>query len=153
MISTDSVWSRRGTGADEISPTMYNAVIGGVLMWGFAVNYIIVTQVPTSTVMAIPHLAFIIGYFVSMIAGTWIYSASDNPIVSFGGYNLIVLPLGIFMARFLPFVDPAVIGQAFQITAGIVIIMTVASTLKPALFLRMGSVLFIAFIAVTIDEK
>ncbi len=152
MLSTESVWNRRGLVENEISATQYNLTIGLVLAWGFGVNWAMVTQINPQVFADINSIAFLIGYFVSVVAGTSIYQRSDNPAVSFAGYNLVVLPLGVMLARFLPFVDPLVIRQAFQATAGVVMIMTAVSTMKPQFFLKLGSTLFVAFIAAFIVE-
>jgi FtsH-binding integral membrane protein len=152
MLSTESVWNRRSLVGHEISATQYNLTIGLVLAWGFGVNWAMVTQVSPEVFLSVSPLVFIIGYLVSVFAGTAIYQRSDNPAISFVGYNLVVLPLGMLLARFLPFVDPIVIGQAFQATAGVVMIMTAVSTMKPQFFLKLGSTLFVAFIAAFVVE-
>ena len=152
MLSTESVWNRKELVGAEISATQYNLTIGLVLAWGFGVNWAMVTQIDPQVFLSIPSLAFGIAYFASAIAGMMIYQRSDNPVVSFVGYNLVVLPLGVSLARLLPFVDPVVIGQAFQATAGVVMIMTSVSTMKPQFFLKLGSTLFVAFIAAFIVE-
>jgi FtsH-binding integral membrane protein len=152
MLSTESVWNRKELVGAEISATQYNLTIGLVLAWGFGVNWAMVTQIDPQVFLSVPSLAFGIAYFASVIAGTMIYQRSDNPVISFVGYNLVVLPLGVLLARFLPFVDPLVIGQAFQATAGVVMIMTAVSTMKPQFFLKLGSTLFVAFIAAFIVE-
>ena len=146
MLSTESVWSRRGIAQDQMSAGQYNVVIGLVLTWGFAINWYMVTQIDPTVFLSIPSMGFMIGYFVCIIAGAMMYAKSDNPAISFAGYNLIVLPLGVLLARFLPFVPAEVIGQAFQATAGVTIVMTAAASLAPRFFLSLGPALFIAFI-------
>ena len=152
MLSTDSIWNRAGESGDEITANQYNAVIGATLLWGFGVNYVMVTQVPAEKFLSISPMMFLIGYFVSVFAGIAMFQKSDNPVVSFAGYNLVVAPLGMVIARTVPFYDPLVVAQALQTTAGIVLIMTALATMKPRFFLGLGRTLFIAFIATFICE-
>jgi hypothetical protein len=54
MATSDSVWARTETSDPIVSDRVYNATIGGVLLWGFFVNYMTVTNVPVETILAIP---------------------------------------------------------------------------------------------------
>ena len=51
MLSTETVWNRRES-ADSISAQTYNLTIGGVLLWGFAINHIMIQLVPYEVVAA-----------------------------------------------------------------------------------------------------
>ena len=76
-----------------ISDRAYNATIGGVVLWGILVN-VFMCLFCVNAIMAISPIALLIGYFVCAFGGTWIVRASHHPIVSFVGYNLVVLPFG-----------------------------------------------------------
>ena len=99
MFDTDSVWKRTTTNDPIISDAQYNLTIGLVLLWGFAVNFVTATVIPVSAIEAIPSLILFIGYFISCFAGISI--SSDVPSVSFVGYNLVVVPMGIVIMPFV----------------------------------------------------
>ena len=83
MIGSQSVWDRRET-TDAILPDqLYNSIIGAVLLWGFGINYLTVTMIPIDIITSIPYSMLLVGYFVSVFAGTIIFKKSDNPAISF----------------------------------------------------------------------
>lgn len=90
---------------DEISESKYNAVLGCCVIYGFLMNAFVVLLLGNFE-QSIPVLPFIIGYIVSCVAGSIISVKSQNPVVSFIGYNLIVLPIGILLAICLPEYPP-----------------------------------------------
>ena len=153
MLSTETVWSRRAApvGA-EIDARTYNATIGAVLLYGLFANYLMVQRIPPEVVSGIPTFVFLIGYIGCIFAGTAIYQRSDNPAISFLGYNLVVLPLGLFLVRILPFYASGAISQAALSTGMVTGIMMLLSMAYPQFFLRIGRVLFFAFIAVFLVE-
>lgn len=152
MLSTETVWDRRQTTDKVISDAQYNITIGLVLSWGFGVNYLMIQSIPAESVLSINHWVLLIGYFISVMIGTAIYTKSDNPAISFVGYNLVVLPWGLILVRFLYFFEADVISQAF-LTTGLVTmgIMAVASV-QPKFFLSIGGSLSIAFIVAFVIE-
>ncbi len=153
MLSTETVWSRRAAPVGgEIDARTYNATIGAVLLYGLFANYIMVQRIPPEVVLGIPSIAFIIGYLGCIIAGTMIYQRSDNPAISFLGYNLLVLPLGLFLVRILPFHATGAVSQAALTTGLVTGIMMLLSTAYPRFFLGLDRMLFIAFIAVFLVE-
>lgn len=146
MLSTDTVWERSELVGEEISLSMFNALLGMVLTWGFGVNYAMVTMIPPEVVLGINPWVFFIGYIGCVFAGTWIYTSSDNPLISFGGYNLIVVPIGLLLVRFLVLFEPEVIGQAFLATGLVTGSMMVLAMLYPKFFLSIGRALGVAFL-------
>lgn len=148
MLSADSVWSR--TEADPtliISDRLYNLTIGAVLLWGFLMNYLIVNFVPFEAVSQIHPVVFMIGYFVSSFAGIMIYSSSENPWISFVGYNLVVLPIGLLLAIILPLyaaMDPVLIPRAIAMTGMVTAGMMFLGGAFPSFFLSIGRILFIS---------
>lgn len=152
MLSTDTVWKRRELVGTEISPGMYNLTIGLTLAWGFGLNYVMVKTLSAEALLDINVWVFLIGFFACVFAGTWIYSKSDNPAISFGGYTLVVIPLGLLLVRFLHFYDADVIGQAFLTTGLITCAMMTLSMAFPKFFLSIGRGLFVAFITAFLVE-
>lgn len=144
-----NVFQRTEYVKDElISAGAYNMIIGAVLLWGFALNYIIIQAVPTSALVAINHWAIMIPSIVSMIAGTILFSRSDKPVFSFLGYNLVVIPFGFMLNMIISRYAPGVVEQAMGTTGGVTLVMMAMGTLFPAFFLSLGRVLFFALIAV-----
>jgi FtsH-binding integral membrane protein len=152
MIGGTSVWERRETEGTIVSDQIYHATIGGVLLWGFALNYLMVTLIPVQMILSIPFWILLIGYFISVIAGTMIYQKSDNPAISFLGYNLIVVPVGIVITPFIHSFDPNLISEAMMVTGGVTGLMMFLGMLYPAFFLSMGRVLTLALISVIVVE-
>ncbi len=153
MLSTETVWSRRAAPVGgEIDARTYNATIGAVLLYGLFANYLMVQKIPPAVVMGIPTFAFLLGYIACIFAGTMIYQRSDDPAISFLGYNLLVLPLGLFLVRVLPFYATGAISQAALTTGLVTGIMMLLSTAYPRFFLGIGRMLFVAFMAVFVVE-
>ncbi len=155
MLSTEAVWNRRQTTDELISGSTYNLTIGMVLLWGFSMNFLMVEHLDPAPVVAFlagsPWI-FMAMYFASIIIGTIIYSKSDNPAVSFIGYNFLVLPLGMVLVATIPFFDSSTISRAFMATGCITGIMMMLGAAAPALFLSMGRTLFVALVATIIVE-
>ena len=76
----------------------YNAALCGLLLYGIAANFIICKYF-TDAVEALNPTAFLIGYLVCAIIGCLMSGLSHNPVISFIGYNLVVLPCGMFHLR------------------------------------------------------
>jgi FtsH-binding integral membrane protein len=155
MLSTETVWNRRQTNDEIISEANYNLTIGMVLLWGFAINFWMVEHIDPAPIMAFRTSSpwmFLGLYFASIFAGTMIYSKSDNPSISFLGYNFLVLPLGIVLVAMLPAFDPSVISRAFMSTGCITSIMMMLGTAYPKAFLSIGRALFVALMATIVAE-
>lgn len=136
--------------ADTLSPRMYNLVIGACITYGFIVNAIIVATL-SDYFTAMDTTLFIILYFVSAIIGIWL-TTSDKPLISFIGYNFVVLPLGALLAICLPTHSTIHVFQAIVITAIIFIIMTSLATAFPNIFAKLGRGLFISLLVLVIVE-
>jgi FtsH-binding integral membrane protein len=77
---------------------------------------------------------------------------SDNPWVSFLGYNLVVVPIGIVLSVCLQGQSVVSITYALATTAGVVAIMLIASTMFPNIFLSLGRILGLTLFAIIIVE-
>ena len=152
MLSTETVWERRQAMGQEISDAQYNLTIGLVLSWGFGVNYLMIQSIPAEVMLGINHWVFLIGYFVAVLIGTSIYTKSDNPAISFAGYNIIVIPIGLMLVRFLYFFEADVISQAFLTTGLVTLSIMAVASVQPKFFLSIGGSLSIAFIVAFLVE-
>lgn len=148
MINSDSVWKRTQTDGQLLPVQVYNLAIGLTLLWGFAINYITVQSIPVENIIALPTWGLLIGYFVSCFIGVYMYQSSDNPAVSFLGYNFVVLPVGVVLSPFLVQFDPGLIVEAMIMTSAFTGTMMCLSVLYPAFFLSIGRTLGISLLAV-----
>lgn len=136
--------------ADTLSPRMYNLVIGACIAYGFIINAIIVGTC-SDYFTAMNTTVFIIGYLVSAIIGI-ILTTSDKPLISFIGYNFVVLPLGALLSICLPTHNTIHVFQAIVITAIIFIVMTCLATAFPNIFAKLGRGLFISLVVLIVVE-
>jgi len=149
----ESVVFKRTTTTDkEIGQSLYNLVIGAVLFWGFLVNWFIVTNIDPAALRNINYWVFLIGYFASCFLGIYLYNKSDNPLISFIGYNFVVVPFGLIINMVVSVYDPAIVIEAIKVTAFVTLLMMLAGTLFPAFFQKIAGALTVALIAVIIIE-
>ena len=155
MLDTKSVFSRTEAEGEIISDNLYNLTIGGVLAWGFLVNYFMVTNIPGEAVLGLfggSTLLLFVAYIACCFAGIWLFSSSDNPAVSFLGYNLVVVPIGLLITPFVQSYDPDVVWKAVMVTGLVTVVMMLLGTAYPAFFQKISGALFAALITVIIVE-
>ena len=150
----ENVFARRSLGKDEkvISEHTYNFIIGLTLCWGFGINYLMVKYVPAEYALQYGYLPFIIAYFALCFLGIYLFSKSDNPAISFLGYNLVVVPFGFIINLVVVQYDPSIVIQAVQLTGIVTAIMMVLGSLYPAFFKKIAGALTIALISMIIVE-
>lgn len=140
---------------DEISPQTYNMIIGGVLLYGFIVNMIMVSCLGDFA-MSMNPIAFTIAYFIMAIVGGFMVHKSDNPVISFIGYNLIVIPMGlcltIIINAYLSAGYESTIITAFLITAVVTLVMMGLGAMFPTFFLSIGKTLCISLLITVVVE-
>lgn len=140
---------------DEITPQSYNMIIGATLLYGFVVNIIMIATC-YDFVANINPIIFYILYFGMAIAGGLMVHKSDNPVISFIGYNLYVLPLGMVLTltinMLLGYGYESTIITAFAITAIVTVVMMLLGAAFPRFFLSMGSTLCISLLITVIVE-
>ena len=146
-----SVFAGSSSYGGSLSHSGYNALIGLILLYGFGVNVILVNTC-AELVASIQPLALIIGYLVLCFTGIAISRKSNNPIISFVGYNLVVVPIGLVLSVALQGISETLVFNALITTAGVVLLMLVASTVYPKVFLSLGRALGITLLIVIIVE-
>ena len=82
---------------DTLNSNVYNGIIGFVLLWGFIVNVCIV-HFCSDIFMAMNPATLIVGYLIFGIIGIVMAVKSDNPFISFIGYNFVVVPIGAVLS-------------------------------------------------------
>ena len=140
----------RGRQSNELSVRTYNIVIGLILLWGVLIN-IIMCVCCTEIFMQWNPVAIIIGYFVVAIAGIYL-SESSNALVSFIGYNMVVIPIGVVLSIALVDYDQISIMNALVTTVAITLLMILLGSIFPQIFFSMGRVLFVCLTGVVICE-
>lgn len=142
-------YSRR---RDELSSRTYNLVIGGILLWGFVINALMCAFC-ADFFMGLNWITIVIVYFIGLIAGIIMSQKRDNPFISFIGYNLVILPVGMILSIGLAEYDTVSILNTCIVTAGVTLIMMIVSTIIPNVFLSMGKTLLTCLCAVIIIES
>ena len=129
----------------------YNMALGGSVLYGLILNIIICVTLGnrlTLTVYKDPMVALylIIGYVVCSIVGVLMSSKSKSPVISFIGYNLVVVPIGLVLSLTVSAYVRAGAGdivlQAIVYTAIATGCMIVLSIAFPDFFSGLGKVLF-----------
>ena len=136
----------------RISSRVYNLIFGGCVCWGLLANYLICCFF-TDAVLSMNPLILIAGYVIFAFAGIMMSKYSTNPYISFIGYNLVVIPIGLVLSLTLESyggVDSYIVQEAFLCTLIIVFIMCGAAFLFPYKFVGIGPVLFSGLIGVII---
>lgn len=140
--------------ADEISVRKYNTIMMLTLMYGFFMNAIMVSCFSDTfrAFVSDSYRVFYVIYLVSGISGIVLAFKSDNPYVSFLGYNMLVLPLGLLLCLTLPGIPSEIITQAMLETGLITVLMLALSYIFPDFFLGLGRALFISLLLAMIVE-
>ncbi|WP_443019882.1 Bax inhibitor-1 family protein [Shewanella sp. OMA3-2] len=146
------VFNRTQTTDKIISATAYNFTIGLTLCWGFAINWLMVTNISPESIAAINPWIFFIGYFASCFFGLYLFSRSNNPLVSFIGYNFVVVPFGLIINLVVSQYDEALVSEAIRITGLVTIGMMCLGSLFPAFFQKIVGALTIALLLVIVVE-
>ncbi|MEG0860500.1 MAG: Bax inhibitor-1 family protein [Pseudomonas sp.] len=150
MIKNDT-FNRTGTN-HQLSASLYNLILGAVLLWGFAFNWWLVTTVPVEVVKAIHPIVFFIGYLASCMSGIYIIFSSKNPGVSFVGYNLLVVPLGLLLVMVIPDHSQENIMAAIRTTTFLTVAMMALGTFFPGFFNRIEGTLLCALLATVVVQ-
>lgn len=141
-----------------MSERAYNIALGGVVLYGIIVNILICSfgsDYALSLVSTVNPILLLIGYLVLVFAGSFLSMKSHNPLISFLGYNMIVLPLGIMIAILVQGyggIGNEIVVDAFMYTLGITLVIVGLSCLLPRLFLKMGGFLFAALLGMLVVE-
>ena len=151
MIET-SVFDRTESDHPQISHATYNVVIGLVLCWGFFINWMIVRNVETQWLASINIWVFMVGYFASCLIGVYLFNSSDDPAVSFLGYNFVVIPFGLIINLVVSRYDPTLVADAMQVTALVTIVMMLLGSMYPRFFEAIHTGLVVSLLAVIVIE-
>ena len=79
--------------------------------------------------------------------GIVLAAKSQNPAVSFVGYNLVVLPIGIMLSLVIPGLPAGIVVKAMALTGMVTVTMALISLVRPQLFLGLGRTLVVGLVA------
>ena len=140
-------------GGRIISRSMYNLIMGLIILWGVGLDTFIVYNFGDQLTMAFARSWSTLIIFIGLvIVGTIIVNVSKNAILSFIGYNMLVVGFGISLAMIVNLYAPAVVLEAFLVTTIVTAFMLLMGTLWADFFLKIGRVLLVALIGVIIVE-
>lgn len=142
------------SGVEQLSRRGYNCAIIAVLLWGLIVNAVLCATVGNVYRLMNPVL-FLILYFVCCFAGIYIAGRSRNPLVSFLGYNMIVVPFGLTVSTLVEAyggINSQVVRDAFIYTTLISVGMLGTSIAFPELFKNLGGALLGCLIGLIVCE-
>lgn len=135
----------------EVSPSIYNLIIGATLLFGIAIN-IAMAVFMQDTVTRMNIIAVILIYFIGSIACTVIIYKNDNPAVSFIGFTGLSICMGLLVTYVLSYYDLGTVTYAFGMTGLVTLLMMLLATAFPRFFIGLGRVLFISLLAAVIIE-
>lgn len=135
----------------ELSDSMYNLVVGATISYGIWLNVLMVHWLGPM-IGTTDTITFNVLFFVSYFFGVVISRISNSAIVSFIGYNFIVIPIGLLFADVLPNLPIEIVQQAWMITGCVTLLMTVAATICPSLFEVLGFPLLIGLLGAIVTK-
>ncbi len=128
----------------------YNMALGGSVMYGLILNIVICITLGSRLTVAVykdPLIAIylFIGYIVCSIVGVMMSSKSKSPVISFIGYNLVAVPIGLVLSltvnAYVASGAGDIVIQAIVYTAIISGCMIVLSIAFPNFFSGIGKLL------------
>ncbi len=141
--------------ATEVDARTYNLVLGGVVIYGLVLN-IVMCAALGSSMMRVNPLFLFIGYLVCAFAGVMMSTKSDNPVISFIGYNLVVVPSGLIVSTvvsaYVMMGAGDIVLQAIIYTTIIAACMIGLSIAVPDFFSKIGGLLLGALIGLILAE-
>ena len=138
--------------AEVIPRRKFNMIMGGTLVYGLVLN-VLMCKYCVSFALSINPLFLMIGYLALGFLGTYIARKSDNPIVSFIGYNCLVVPFGLVLSIIVESyggISSGVVAQAFVITLEITALMAVLAVLMPEKMEKLGGFLTISLLSLCV---
>ena len=133
-------------GVPIMSVRAYNTVMGVTVLYGLLMSMMVcVALMPISYKLVEHYPVIVVVYLISASLGCWMSAFSQSPVVSFIGYNLLVVPVGVVLA--IPISRISAIGfelviQAMLFTMIIVLCMIAIGFLNPGVFLGLRGILF-----------
>lgn len=142
---------RFGTEGRALSDRAFYLLIGAALLFGFFVNALEVMFL-TDFFLSWNPTVFLIVYLVMVIVGCIMSVWSRNPVISFIGYCMVVLPLGAVLSNYLPAFTYKTITSAFLVTTFLSLFMIILALVYPRVFNSIFALLGIAVLVALIYQ-
>lgn len=142
---------RFGTEGRALSDRAFYFLIGAALLFGFFVNALEVMFL-TDFFLSWNPTVFLIVYLVMVIVGCIMSVWSRNPVISFIGYCMVVLPLGAVLSIYLPAFTYKTITSAFLVTTFLSLFMIILALVYPRVFNSIFALLGIAVLVALIYQ-
>lgn len=142
---------RFGTEGRALSDRVFYLLIGAALLFGFFVNALEVMFL-TDFFLSWNPTVFLIVYLVMVIVGCIMSVWSRNPVISFIGYCMVVLPLGAVLSIYLPAFTYKTITSAFLVTTFLSLFMIILALVYPRVFNSIFALLGIAVLVALIYQ-
>lgn len=147
MLESD-VWE--SSGSDTMSRRSFYFALGCILTWGFFLTSVVSERTATWQ----PSLmGFLFVGLVLPIIGIVISAKSNNALISFIGFNLVVIPFGAILGPVLAHYElaqPGVVTKAALVTTAVTGLMALSGIMFPQFYERAGSALFTALVCLLI---
>lgn len=128
-----SILKRSDKVAKILSDKIFYCVVAGTLFFGFFVNAITVSLF-ADRIAAWDFRSFTVVYVIMTLVGLFVNALSRNPVVSFIGYCMVILPIGAYLSLLLPNFAYETLRSAFIVTALLSLVMIVLAVIYPAIF-------------------
>lgn len=128
---------------DTLTGGQFYATLSLSLLWGLVATAVVGYKAVEMQYMPGIVAILVLGLALPII-GILVAINSNNPVLSFIGYNMLVVPFGIIMGPVVNLYRPDVVHHALAMTAGITCVMGIAGTCFPNVFKNLGAPLFIA---------
>ncbi len=135
-------------GEQVVSERTFNLIIGGMLLWGFLLNFLTVSlfgEQVLRLVYGVNPFVFLIGYIVLVLAGNALVMRGSTAL-SFIGYTLIAAPIGMVICLSVQGIPVSTVKSAVLITAIVTLSFMIAATVFTGFFLSLGRVLFFSLL-------
>ena len=141
--------------ADRLSSRSYNLALTGLLAYGLLLNAVMVyyfAEPLRQMLIGVSSWVLLLGYLVPTLIGVLMAAKSTNPMVSFIGYNLVVLPIGVLLSLLLLNFPVGIVVKAMALTGMVTATMMLLAIIRPQFFLGLGRTLFLTLIIGIVAE-
>ena len=134
-----------------LSDRAYNLVIGLVVLYGLALNFLVYRFFGASIIRMNYWLVLIL-YFAASFGGLFIVYKNRDPFVSLLGFTLLALGMGFILCFLLSYYRPALILQALAVTGVTTGVMMLLAVIFPSFFASLGRGLGISLLVCVAAE-
>lgn len=133
------------SGVELLSDRAFNCLMIGVILYGLVVNVILCVGLRDVLFGLSEFTVTVLFVLYGILGATGVFiTSSESPVVSFIGYNMMVVPFGLVISAIVANstdFEIAIISQAFGYTAVITCCMMILGALNCELFLSYGGIL------------